>query len=99
MAKTLKITAERLDLGISSPSSATSSPSAEPFPQHLEPSTASTWKPWQKVLFRIAFVFFVSMSLPNNLDWYKEVFTFDWLHLHYRDLYDVARFDRAAHSR
>lgn len=44
------------------------------------------------MLFRIAFVFFVSMSLPNNLDWYKEVFTFDWLHLHYRDLYDVARF-------
>ncbi|GAB3891826.1 hypothetical protein [Spirosoma agri] len=50
------------------------------------------WTEGQKVLFRIAFVFFVSMSLPNNVAWYKEVIALDWLHLHYRDLYDVARF-------
>ncbi|RFS14545.1 hypothetical protein [Emticicia sp. C21] len=50
------------------------------------------WKNWQKIAFRIAFVFFIAMTLPNSLDWYKEIFTFDWLHLHYRDLYDIARF-------
>lgn len=55
-------------------------------------TTEQAWSGWQKVLFRIAFVFFVAMSLPNTLEWYKEIATFDWLHLHYRDLYDVSRF-------
>lgn len=52
-------------------------------------------KPWSKVtkfLFRVAFVFFVSISLPNDPGWYKDLFTFDWTSLHYRDLYDIARF-------
>jgi len=53
---------------------------------------ASPWKNWQKIAFRIAFVFFVAMSLPNSADWYTEILAFDWLHLHYRDLYDIARF-------
>lgn len=52
----------------------------------------SSWPEWQKIVFRITFVFFTAMSIPNNLAWYKEVLSFDWLHLHYRDLYDIARF-------
>jgi hypothetical protein len=60
-----------------------------PLPADQSPAR---WTNTQKVLFRIAFVFFISMSLPNSLDWYKEVFALDWLHLHYRDLYDLARF-------
>ncbi len=55
-------------------------------------ASPKAWKPWQKILFRIAFVFFIAMSFPNTLDWYTEIFSFDWLHLHYRDLYDIARF-------
>ncbi|WP_259014654.1 hypothetical protein [Emticicia fluvialis] len=50
------------------------------------------WQNWQKIAFRIAFVFFIAMSLPNSTDWYKEISNFNWLHLHYRDLYDIARF-------
>ena len=50
------------------------------------------WKPYQKVLFRICFIFFILMSIPENPDWYTQVFTFDWTSLHYRDLYDIARF-------
>ena len=50
------------------------------------------WPEWQKILFRIAFVFFVSISLPWNPEWYKVVFSIDWTNLHYRDPYDVARF-------
>ncbi|WP_187631934.1 hypothetical protein [Hymenobacter lutimineralis] len=50
------------------------------------------WKPWQRVLFRVAFPFFVLMSLPSDLGWYKNLFTIDWLHGHYRDVYDIARF-------
>ncbi|MDN3547651.1 hypothetical protein [Mucilaginibacter aquaedulcis] len=50
------------------------------------------WKPYQKVLFRIAFVFFVLMSIPMTGEWYKNLVGINWLHLHYRDLYDIARF-------
>jgi hypothetical protein len=53
---------------------------------------APAWKAYQMVLFRIAFIFFISISIPNNGEWYEHVFTIDWTNLHYRDLYDVARF-------
>lgn len=53
---------------------------------------AGKWKGWQKVLFRIAFVFFVLMSLPTDADWYVHLFSMDWTSLHYRDVYDLARF-------
>lgn len=56
------------------------------------PPYPSVWKSYQKVFFRIAFVFLISMSLPNSWNWYKDLFAIDWLHLHYRDLYDIARF-------
>jgi hypothetical protein len=50
------------------------------------------WKPYQKVAFRIAFLFFVIMAIPENPQWYTQLFNFDWMSLHYRDLYDIARF-------
>jgi hypothetical protein len=50
------------------------------------------WQPWQRVLFRIAFPFFVLLSLPSDVGWYKNLVTIDWLHGHYRDVYDIARF-------
>ncbi len=53
---------------------------------------AKEWKSWHRVLFRIAFIFFISISIPNSPEWYKIVFNIDWTNLHYRDLYDIARF-------
>ncbi|WP_298735804.1 hypothetical protein [uncultured Chitinophaga sp.] len=50
------------------------------------------WKGYQKIAFRIAFIFFVAISIPNNAEWYKHVLNIDWTRLHYRDLYDIARF-------
>ncbi|MES2520145.1 MAG: hypothetical protein V4585_18655 [Bacteroidota bacterium] len=74
---------EREDLGIEIPANHT----------NIElTNEGKNWSNWQKIAFRISFVFFVAMTLPNSIDWYKELFTFDWLHLHYRDLYDIARF-------
>ncbi|MBE7170805.1 MAG: hypothetical protein INR73_09450 [Williamsia sp.] len=40
----------------------------------------------------MAFIFFIAISIPNNLEWYRQLIHLDWLHLHYRDLYDIARF-------
>jgi hypothetical protein len=53
---------------------------------------APVWKAYQKIAFRIAFIFFVAISIPNNAEWYQHVFSIDWARLHYRDLYDIARF-------
>src|SRR5688572_29941677 len=50
------------------------------------------WKEYEKVLFRIAFIFFIAISIPYSVEWYKIVFNIDWTNLHYRDLYDIARF-------
>jgi hypothetical protein len=50
------------------------------------------WQEWQLVAFRISFIFFISICVPNNLEWYKHVINIDWTNLHYRDLYDIARF-------
>lgn len=50
------------------------------------------WKPYQRFLFRIAFVFFLLMSIPTSSSWYQHLFQMDWTSLHYRDLYDLARF-------
>lgn len=52
----------------------------------------AAWKPYERFLFRIAFIFFIILSLPNSLSWYREVLSFNWFRLNYRDLYDVARF-------
>lgn len=50
------------------------------------------WKPYQRFLFRIAFVFFILMSIPTSASWYIHFWQLDWTSLHYRDLYDLARF-------
>jgi len=55
-------------------------------------STLPAWSDWKKVAFRISFVFFVSMAIPNSAGWYKDLVALDWTRAHYRDVYDIARF-------
>jgi hypothetical protein len=65
-----------------------------PFRKSVNLSTVNgtDWKPYERVLFRIAFIFFVAICIPNSAEWYKIVANIDWTSLHYRDLYDIARF-------
>lgn len=56
---------------------------------------AAAKKPWswqKKFGFRVLFIFFLVISIPFSANWYKNVFTLDWSRPHYRDLYDIARF-------
>lgn len=50
------------------------------------------WKEYQRILFRIAFIFFICLAIPNSVEWYRQLIALDWTSLHYRDLYDIARF-------
>ncbi|MCL7987293.1 hypothetical protein M8998_04985 [Sphingobacterium sp. lm-10] len=54
--------------------------------------TATHWPTWQLIAFRISFVFFVIIAIPNNPLWYQHVLAIDWTNLDYRDLYDICRF-------
>lgn len=62
-------------------------------PLRQDPTLPSpAWKGYEKFLFRVAFIFFIAMSIPWSAGWYVNVFTMDWTSIHYRDLYDIARF-------
>lgn len=55
-------------------------------------ATTPQWTKGQRIAFRIAFIFFISICIPNSTEWYDTVIHIDWTHLNYRDLYDIARF-------
>lgn len=58
-------------------------------------ATEAAIKPWSKSKkfgFRVLFIFLLAMCIPFSGSWYKNVFTLDWSRPHYRDLYDIARF-------
>jgi hypothetical protein len=50
------------------------------------------WTKGQRIAFRIAFIFFILICIPNSAEWYDTVIHIDWTRLNYRDLYDIARF-------
>jgi len=43
------------------------------------------WKGYEKISFRIAFIFFFLLIVPTDIDYYKGWFKTDWAHLHIRD--------------
>ncbi|MCZ4224929.1 hypothetical protein [Pedobacter rhodius] len=52
-------------------------------------------RPWswpKRFGFRVLFIFMLAMCIPFSFNWYKNIFTLDWTRPHYRDLYDIARF-------
>ncbi|WP_216848928.1 hypothetical protein [Pedobacter sp. L105] len=58
----------------------------------IQLTAPAPWSWYKKLGFRIIFIFFLAMSIPFSGGWYKNVFTLDWFHPHYRDIYDIARF-------
>lgn len=60
--------------------------------QHKSPLVSTPWSWYKKFGFRVMFIFLLAMSLPFSGSWYKNAVTVDWFHPHYRDIYDIARF-------
>jgi len=56
------------------------------------PLVSSPWSWYKKFGFRVLFIFLLAMSIPFSGGWYQNAVTVDWLHPHYRDIYDIARF-------
>src|SRR6478609_711447 len=56
-------------------------------------TSKKAWKAYEKVLFRIAFPFFIIMCIPLTPHWYNHFLHVDWTNLHVRDLYDIVLID------
>ncbi|WP_316758545.1 hypothetical protein [Pedobacter aquatilis] len=56
------------------------------------PDLGKPWSALKKFGFRVLLIFMLAMCIPFSPNWYKNIFTLDWTRPHYRDLYDIARF-------
>jgi hypothetical protein len=50
-------------------------------------TTQPAWKAHEKVVFRIAFVYFLLQIIPLDWKYYQRIFAINWSHLTYRDLF------------
>ena len=53
---------------------------------------SAAWSPFEKVLFRIAFIYFAIQSIPLDWKYFRRVFQINWLNLTYGDIFDLARY-------
>ncbi|MGV3604401.1 MAG: DoxX family protein [Dyadobacter fermentans] len=56
------------------------------------PGETGAWRPAEKLLFRIAFIYFAIQSIPLDWKYFRRVFRIDWLNLTYGDIFDLARY-------
>jgi hypothetical protein len=56
---------------------------------HVEVVVKSEWTDAQKVIFRIAFIFFALFSIPLDVGFYKLLWYIDYAHLNYRHLTEI----------
>ncbi len=50
------------------------------------------WKGYEKIAFRFFFIYFLIQSVPLDWLYYKQVFSTDWLHLRYTDIFVLAHY-------
>ncbi len=50
------------------------------------------WKGWEISLFRFFFLFFLLLILPIDWKFYRQLFSINWVHLHFHDLFDLAKY-------
>jgi hypothetical protein len=54
--------------------------------------TPRPWKNYEKIAFRIAFIFVVLYTVPTDYGWYERLFKLDYAHLNYRHLNSTVAF-------
>lgn len=50
------------------------------------------WKGYEKNLFRFFFIFLVIQIIPLDWKFYHKLFSIDWLHLHFHDLFELTKY-------
>jgi uncharacterized membrane protein YphA (DoxX/SURF4 family) len=50
------------------------------------------WKEWEKILFRFLFIFLILLSVPLDWKFFRDLFSIDWIHLHFHDLFRLTKY-------
>lgn len=50
------------------------------------------WKGWEKNLFRFFFIFLILLSVPLDWKFFSSLFSIDWIHLHFHDLFTLTKY-------
>src|SRR5215217_327693 len=54
--------------------------------------TFPEWKGWEKNLFRFFFIFLLIQIVPLDWKFYHKLFSINWLHLHFHDLFELTKY-------
>jgi hypothetical protein len=57
-----------------------------------DPIADNSWKKYETAIFRILFIYLIIQAFPLDWKYYRNLFAIDWAHLHYRDLFYLARY-------
>lgn len=50
------------------------------------------WQNYEKVIFRFFFIFFAIQIIPLDAKYFQNLFSIDWINLHFRDIFYIARY-------
>jgi uncharacterized membrane protein YphA (DoxX/SURF4 family) len=50
------------------------------------------WKESEKIIFRFFFIYFIIQAVPLDWKFYRDLFSINWLQLHYGDIFDLTRY-------
>lgn len=56
------------------------------------PTHQNTWNRQQLILFRIAFIFFLLLTVPLDGQYYKSLFSISLFHLHFQELFQLTNY-------
>jgi hypothetical protein len=54
--------------------------------------TYTEWKKWELYMFRFSLVFLLLLIVPLDWKFYKDLFSINWLNLHFHDLFRLAKY-------
>lgn len=60
-------------------------------PAHTPPASTG-WKAYQKIIFRFFFIYFLIQVIPLDWKFYRDLFSINWLHLQYADIFNIAHY-------
>lgn len=54
--------------------------------------TNFVWKAYEKFAFRFFFIYFILQAIPLDWKYYQYLFSINWLHLQYTDIFNLTRY-------
>ncbi|QNL49361.1 DoxX family protein [Olivibacter sp. SDN3] len=50
------------------------------------------WKPYERVLFRFFFIYFILQAVPLDWKYYVRLFQLNWFNLQFQDIFNISRY-------